>query len=93
MSSSGVSCCTACRTAFTASAITGFSAIVTAEKLALCRQLLAIAAAAPLDNGDEVGPPRVRSFDTCPYCGGRMEVLDPLLRSRPANPSTWHDSS
>ena len=43
-----------------------------AEKLALCRQLIAIPAAAPLDNSDEAGQPRDRSFDTCPCCGGRM---------------------
>jgi hypothetical protein len=64
-----------------------------AEKLALCRQLIAIAAAAPLDNSDEAGQPRDRSFDTCPCCGGRMEVLGPFPPSRPANPSAWHDSS
>ena len=64
-----------------------------AEKLALCRRLLAIGAAAPPDNTDEPGPPQDRSFDTCPCCGGRMEMIGPLPRSRPPNPSAWHDSS
>jgi hypothetical protein len=64
-----------------------------AEKLALCRQLLAISAATPPDNADEPGPPQGRSFDTCPCCGGRMEMVGPLPRSRPADPPAWHDSS
>ena len=64
-----------------------------AEKLALCRRLLAIGAAAPPDNADEPGPPQDRSFDTCPCCGGRMERVGPLPRSRPADPPAWHDSS
>lgn len=64
-----------------------------AEKLALCRQLLSVAAAEPPDNGDRAGQPRARTFDLCPCCGGRMEVLGPLPRSRPAGPPAWHDSS
>jgi hypothetical protein len=64
-----------------------------AEKLALCRRLLAIGAAAPPDNADEPGPPQDRSFDTCPCCGGCMERIGPLPRSRPADPPAWHDSS
>jgi putative transposase len=64
-----------------------------AEKLALCRRLLAISAAAAPDNADEPGPPQDRSFDTCPCCGGRMERVGPLPRSRPADPPAWHDSS
>ena len=63
-----------------------------AEKLALCRQLISIAAA-PDDNRDEAGEPRVRTFDTCPCCGGHMEVLGSLPRSRPVNASAGHDSS
>ena len=62
-------------------------------KLALCRELLAVAPVAPLDSGDKAGPPQDRGFDTCPCCGGRMEVVGPLPRPRPANPSAWHDSS
>lgn len=64
-----------------------------APKLALCRELLAVAPVAPLDSGDKAGPPQDRGFDTCPCCGGRMEVVGPLPRPRPANPSAWHDSS
>src|SRR3954453_15187407 len=63
------------------------------EKLALCRRLLAIGAAAPPDNADESGLPQDRSFDICPCCGGRMEMIGPLPRSRPADPPAWHDSS
>jgi hypothetical protein len=64
-----------------------------AQKLALCRELLAVAPVAPLDTGDMAGPPQDRSFDTCPCCSGRMEVVGPLPRSHPADPSAWHDSS
>jgi putative transposase/transposase-like zinc-binding protein len=64
-----------------------------AEKLALCRELLAAAAAALPDAGNEGEQPGDRSFDLCPCCGGRMEVVGPLPRSRPANPPTWRDSS
>jgi Putative transposase/Transposase zinc-binding domain len=64
-----------------------------AEKLALCRQLIAIAAGIPTDNGDDARQPRECSFNTCPCCGGRMEVLSPFPSSRPANPSAQHDSS
>ena len=64
-----------------------------AQKLALCRELLATAAAAPPDTGYEAEQPRDRSFGLCPCCGGRMEMVGPLPRSRPADPSPWHDSS
>jgi hypothetical protein len=64
-----------------------------AEKLALCRKLIAIAANIPLDNGDDARQPRDCSFNTCPCCGGRMEVLGPFPPSRPANPSAQQDSS
>jgi len=63
------------------------------EKLARCRQLLAIAAATLPENGDAAGQPRVPTFDTCPCCGGRMEPIGLLPRSRPADCSAWHDSS
>jgi hypothetical protein len=63
------------------------------EKLALCRRLLAISAAAPPDNADEPGSPQDRIFDTCPCCGGRMERVGPLSQSRPVDPPVWHDSS
>ena len=65
-----------------------------AEKLALCRRLLAISAAAPPDNADKPGPPQGRSSDTCPCCGGRMEMVGPLPRSRqpiPRHGTTAHE--
>ncbi|MGH7089573.1 MAG: IS91 family transposase [Stellaceae bacterium] len=64
-----------------------------AEKLALCRRLIAIPAAAPSDNDDQGGQTRGRTFNTCPCCGGRMEVVGPLPRSHPASPLAWYDSS
>jgi hypothetical protein len=67
-----------------------------ADKLALCRTLLA----AP----DTVAPPgdsqeRQRLADAhelCPCCGGRMEPVGSLPRSsppQPANSAAWYDSS
>lgn len=63
------------------------------EKLALCQGLLAVAPVAPLDTSDKAGPLQDHSFDTCPICSGRMEVVGLLPRSCPADPSAWHDSS
>ncbi len=63
-----------------------------AEKLALCRALLA---APPL--GDAPRPARGTtngsSFDHCPCCGGAMIPLGALPRSEPLHPPVWHDSS
>jgi hypothetical protein len=64
-----------------------------AEKLILCRQLIAIAAVAPHYNCDEARQLRVRTFDACPCCGGHVEVLGPLSRSCPADASAGHDTS
>ena len=64
-----------------------------AQKLVLCRELLAVAPVAPQGYDDEVGQPRDRTFDLCPCCGGCMVVVGPLPRSRPVNSSAWHDSS
>ena len=64
-----------------------------AEKIARCRELLSVAAAGPHENDDEAGHPRDRTFDLCPCCGGRTDVVGPLPRSRPVDPSPWHDSS
>src|ERR1700746_1601222 len=56
-----------------------------AEKLALCRTLLALA--------DVDAPPRGtkerrcladHAYDSCPCCGGRMEPIGSLPRSQPA---------
>lgn len=65
-----------------------------AEKLALCRKLLAVAPSI------EPSPP-VRhhrdmagiAFDLCPCCGGTMIALGPLPRPAPCQPSFWYDSS
>ncbi len=64
-----------------------------AQKLALCRELLAVALVAPHGNDDEAEQLRDRTFDLCPCCGGCMVVVGPLPRSRPVNSSAWHDSS
>jgi hypothetical protein len=64
-----------------------------AEKLALCRELLAIGAAAPPSKADEPRQPHDRSFDLCPCCGGPMEMVGPLPRSRAADRPAGHDSS
>ena len=61
-----------------------------AEKLALCRTLLAVADA-PL--GDTRERHADHPYDSCPCCGGRMEPIGALPRSRPATASAWHDSS
>jgi hypothetical protein len=61
-----------------------------ADKLALCRQLLDVAVAASLDDGEaqqHCGP------DLCPSCGGPMEPIGSLPPSRPPSSSAWHDSS
>jgi Putative transposase len=65
-----------------------------AEKLALCRMLLAVA-----DSDASLGDSRERqrladhAHDSCPCCGGRMEPIGSLPQSRPARSSAWHDSS
>jgi Putative transposase len=65
-----------------------------AEKLALCRTLLAVAnVAAPVDCGEERRQFDDRALDICPCCGGQMELIGAFSRSRPAHPSAWHDSS
>jgi Putative transposase/Transposase zinc-binding domain len=62
-----------------------------ADKLALCRQLLDVAVAASLDDGEaqqpHCGP------DLCPSCGGPMEPIGSLPPSPPPSSSAWHDSS
>ena len=62
-----------------------------ADKLALCRQLLDVAVAAPLGD-DEAQQPHCGP-DLCPSCGGPMELIGSLPRSRPATSSAWHNSS
>jgi hypothetical protein len=65
-----------------------------ADKLALCRTLLAVTDAdAPLGDSQERQRLADHEHDLCPWCGGRMEPIGSLPRSRPANPSGWYDSS
>ena len=64
------------------------------EKLALCRQLLAVAPAT--DHSTSVlhhGESTAIVLDSCPCCGGMMITLATLPRSVPCHPSFWHDSS
>jgi putative transposase/transposase-like zinc-binding protein len=65
-----------------------------AEKLALCRTLLAVADAdAPLSDSRERQRLADHAHDRCPCCDGRMEPIGSLPRSRPATSSAWNDSS
>ena len=64
------------------------------EKLALCRQLLAVAPAT--DHSTSVlhhGESTAIVLDSCPCCGGMMITLATLPRSVPCLPPFWHDSS
>ena len=65
-----------------------------AEKLALCRNLLAVAA--PSANPEPIPHHREQAamaLDLCPCCGGTMIPLGPLPRPAPCHPSFWSDSS
>ena len=62
-----------------------------ADKLALCRHLLAVAAAD--DDDQECQRQLDRSPDVCPSCGGLMTPIGPLPRSPATAASAWHDSS
>jgi len=65
-----------------------------AEKLALCRKLLAVATSA--QPSPPVRQPREKAaivLNSCPCCGGTMIELGPLPRSTPCHLSVWHDSS
>jgi hypothetical protein len=61
-----------------------------ADKLALCRTLLAVAdVTAPVGSDEARRQFAKHLHDSCPCCGGRMEPIG----SFPASPSAWHDSS
>src|SRR6202008_5023013 len=64
-----------------------------ADKLALCRTLLAATAATLLSESRERQRLADPVPDMCPGCGGRMEPIGPFPRSPPAHASTWHDTS
>jgi len=61
-----------------------------ADKLALCRELLAEPARVPTGERPEC---HQLAADRCPCCGGRMEPLGVVPRTATSNPSTGHDSS
>jgi hypothetical protein len=63
------------------------------DKLARCRELLSVAAPASAHDHEEPWRLPDPATDLCPCCGGRMELIAPLPRSRPTNHPTWHDSS
>jgi hypothetical protein len=65
-----------------------------AEKLGLCRTLLAVGDA-QMRPGDsrEQRPDADKPHELCPCCGGRMEPIGALPRSHPASSPFWHDSS
>jgi hypothetical protein len=63
-----------------------------AEKLALCRKLLAVPRSIePATSAEEAAP--ARPFDCCPSCGGTMVILGVLPSPPPPQSSVWHDSS
>jgi hypothetical protein len=62
-----------------------------ADKLALCRHLLAITGTASPGAGEGQQPDCAP--DVCPSCGGHMEPIGCFPRSRPASSSAWYDSS
>jgi len=66
-----------------------------AEKLALCRRLLMVTddVAVPIGRGAKRRQVIDPALDLCPCCGGQMQPIGSLARSRPASSSTWHDSS
>ncbi len=62
-----------------------------AEKLALCRKLLAAWVASP--GAEQAEEPAPFHVNRCPCCGGAMITLGTLPRSQPYRPQSWHDSS
>jgi hypothetical protein len=59
-----------------------------ADKLALCRRLLA--APAPIADDNDCSD---SARSQCPCCGGKMEPIGPFPRSSPVSRSAWRDSS
>jgi hypothetical protein len=65
-----------------------------AEKLALCGTLIAVAnVAISVSDSGEQQRSAFTAHDLCPCCGGWMEPIGSLPRSRPASSPAWHDSS
>jgi hypothetical protein len=61
-----------------------------ADKLALCRRLLAAPAPAPIADDNDSSD---SAWNQCPCCGGQMEPIGPFPRSSPVSRSAWRDSS
>jgi hypothetical protein len=61
-----------------------------ADKLALCRRLLAAPAPAPIADDNDCSD---SARNQCPCCGGQMEPIGPFPRSSPVSRSAWRDSS
>jgi hypothetical protein len=66
-----------------------------ADKLALCRSLLGVAAVSdpPLGDSPENERRGDPEPDLCPSCGGQMEPIGLVPRSPPVQAAAWHDSS
>jgi len=69
-----------------------------AEKLALCRKLLAVPppaepAGSDPEHDERSLPVTGAARDLCPCCGGTMIKLGILPRLAPSRPHCWHDSS
>ena len=65
-----------------------------AEKLALCRAVIAVAdVAVPVGGGEERRQCADHAPDICPCCGGRMEPIGSFPRLRATSSSAWYDSS
>jgi hypothetical protein len=65
-----------------------------AEKLALCRAVIAVAdVAVPVGGGEERRQSADHAPDICPCCGGQLEPIGSFVRSRPASSSAWYNSS
>jgi len=69
-----------------------------AEKLALCRKLLAAPPPAPDDPSPRRWQDRLRELtgqdiEVCPCCGGRMGTCDILRPQPPPRPPMWCNSS
>ena len=63
-----------------------------AEKLALCRTLLATLPAQPaLEPAEDA--PTVHRHDRCPGCGGATIIRTILPRPQPRRPPFWDDTS
>src|SRR5260370_5775563 len=63
-----------------------------ADKLSLCRRLLAAPAPAHTCDDDDCQRLPDSARDRCPCCGGPMEAIRAVPRSPPPNPSPLRDN-